>query len=835
MKERLLLFSVNHPKSVILSCALLVVILGFFIPGIKVDTDPENMLSDKEFVRVFHNQEKKEFDLYDFIVLGIVNEENPNGIFNVDSLRKIYEITGRVKQIKGVVAYNIISPSTTDNIIQDGIGTVRFEWLMSKPPENEAEALRIRDEAKDNPMLDGTLVSEDGKALCLYIPIERKDMSYRISKEIQSIIKDYKGAEKYHITGLPVAEDTFGFEMFKQMGISAPFAGLIIFIIMWFSFRKVSIVAIPMIVAVMVVIATMGLLIACGFTVHIMSSMIPIFLMPISVLDSVHIISQFYDNYPRFKDKRETTLFVMNDLFTPMLYTSLTTIAGFMSLATTPIPPVQVFGLFVGFGVVLAWVLTVTFIPACTVLLSEKTLSGFGIKDEEKTSGIIVKLLNLLSDISVTRYKLVLVLSTIIIIFSVLGLFRIVINDNPVRWFTSKHPIRVADEVLNSHFGGTYTAYLILSSKDKNGEVFKQPAMLRYISAFQKNILEKGNVGKSTSVSDVVKKVYCELMEGDKNYFRIPDTPQAVAQCLISYENSHKPDDLWHLVTPDFSKANVWVQLKTGDNQNMDEVVKQVDNYFKKNPPPFDIDHNWAGLTYINTVWQDKMVGGMLRSLLGSFVIVLLMMVFLFRSLLWGIISMLPLSITITMIYGIIGWVGKDYDMPVAVLSSLTLGLSVDYAIHFLERARVVHAEKLDWKSTVTELFGSSGRAIYRNAIVIAIGFIPLMFAPLVPYKTVGFFMMSIMFISSGVTLLLLPSIGTLFYKKMFVKEEKGLLCKWCNCFILFLVAVFGLGYTAFSWNPIKFVSVIILIAIAVGCRFFKTRKSCNAKSQDMQ
>ena len=96
----------------------------------------------------------------------------------------------------------------------------------------------------------------------------------------------------------------------------------------------------------------------------------------------------------------------------------------------------------------------------------------------------------------------------------------------------------------------------------------------------------------------------------------------------------------------------------------------------------------WGGLTYLNVVWQQAMVNGMLNALLGSFFVVLLMMLVLFRSFWLGLLAMLPLSITIAFIYGLIGWVGKDYDMPIAVLSALTLGLSVDFAIHFIERTR---------------------------------------------------------------------------------------------------------------------------------------------------
>jgi len=101
-------------------------------------------------------------------------------------------------------------------------------------------------------------------------------------------------------------------------------------------------------------------------------------------------------------------------------------------------------------------------------------------------------------------------------------------------------------------------------------------------------------------------------MSGDKAYYAIPATKQAVAQCLLSFESSHKPDDLFHFVTPDYSRLNLWLQLKSGDNQAMSRVAKDAELYLKENPPPFQLEHNWSGLTYINMVWQDKMVVGML-------------------------------------------------------------------------------------------------------------------------------------------------------------------------------------------------------------------------------
>ena len=242
-------------------------------------------------------------------------------------------------------------------------------------------------------------------------------------------------------------------------------------------------------------------------------------------------------------------------------------------------------------------------------------------------------------------------------------------------------------------------------------------------------------------------------------YCRIPDTPAAVAQTIFLYQGSHNPESVWHLVTPDFRRLNLWVQLKSGDNRDMERVVKEVTGYLDRNPAPVPLIHAWAGLTYLNVVWQDKMVRGMLRSLLSSFGIVLLMMIFLFRSVPWGVLSMLPLSVTITLLYGLMGLVGKDYDMVMAVLSSLTLGLSIDFAIHYIQRTRQLYNKTGSWPRTAELMSGPPARAITRNAIIIAVGFLPLLLSNLMPYRSVGVFLASIMIVSSMGTLVIIPAV----------------------------------------------------------------------------
>ncbi|NKI33732.1 MMPL family transporter [Wenzhouxiangella sp. XN79A] len=834
-----------------------------------IDTDPENMLAHDEPVRVFHDEAKDEFNLYDLVVIGIVNESHPDGVFNPDSLARIDALTEFVQglsdpkaepgEYRGVVAVDVIAPGTVDDIRQDGPGQVAFSWLMETPPVTAEAAREIRERAMRIPMLRDTMVAGDGSALAIYVPLTHKDFSWNVREAVQEFTADWPADDQVHITGLPVAEDTFGVEMFYQMAVSAPLAMLVIFILMWWFFRNLVLVISPMIVAMVSSLSTMALLIATGNTIHIMSSMIPIFVMPIAVLDSVHILSEAFDTYRKFNDRRKTIEHVMKSLFRPMLFTSLTTTAGFLSLALTPIPPVQVFGVFVAVGVLLAWLWSILFVPAFFMMIPEKRLAAFG-HDEGDDAGsrtLLGRTLHATGRGAMRGRVAVLFGAVALVSIAAFGITQIRINDNPIKWFDADHPIRVADRVLNAHFAGTYTAYLelhdtstgsletlsaevasalgdeaealadrglaeraaifeqaaeragsvdaddaatyfselqdaIQSSADASDdpftwddawlvvdaqrsrlETFKQPEILEWMIELQNGLLEDPRVGKVNGLPDIVRVVHRELLGGGEDEFRIPDRAATVAQTLMTYQNSHRPQDLWRFVTPDYRKTSLWIQMTSGDNQDMEQVISTLDAFLAENPPPVGIEADWFGLTYINVVWQEKMVNGMLWSFMGSFLVVLTMMTLLFRSFLWGLLAMVPLTITVALIYGVIGLIGKDYDMPVAVLSSLSLGLAVDFAIHFLTRARQVYRHNRSWTETAREVFGEPARAISRNVIILGAGFLPLLAAPLVPYQTVGIFIASIIFAAGIITLVLLPALITTLEKPLFRRLAK--------------------------------------------------------------
>jgi len=1104
--------------------------LGFLSP-VKVDTDPENMLSADEPVRLFHNRMKRVLNLHDMVVVGVVNDRDPNGVFNVSTLRKIHDLAEYARKLKGpeigqpagsnegVIDVDLLALSTVDSIEPSPSG-VSFSKLMPQPPADDKAALEVWRKARRVPFLFGTLLSDKdpdrpSKAIAMYLPLTRKDLSHAVYVKLQQATARLGGPEKYYITGLPVAEDTFGVEMFIQMAISAPAAMVVIFVLMLVFFRKLTLIIAPMIVAMVGVIITMGAMIIAGFPVHIMSSMIPIFIMPIAVLDSIHIISEFFERYQTTRDREKTIRTVMGELFTPMLYTSLTSTAGFASLALAPIPPVQVFGVFVAMGIMVAWLLTVTFIPAFVMFINPAKLANFGAvhaaQDDALDQSALGRFLRWVAGVTYRRAKLILVATLLVMSVAGYGISRININDNPVKWFEPSHPIREADTVLNKYFGGTYMAFLAIqyepatfdantfaadlhkqfaqrsadvaaemarlgpaaselaatrsgapraggpadadselflaalkkkltpprlaatdrqlkvwdypdnfldleadrfkyaaggpaafdgvkyaealgalsaehakrfsdniekldklvdavaatkpasrdamlalladrygggalwsaaaesqrgadAALDRTGslqpvtvrakavspslrdsatalqsnepalpmvepslptvepalpaigepaesgatkpsgyaltgtlqtnvyaaaandsvsllidqirqesEIFKRPDVLKWMAKLQAAMGKAGTVGKSNSLVDMVETVHRDLLGGDADAYRVPANARTVANCIFQYSNSNRPRDIDHFVTPDYRLASIWVQLTSGDNRDMQKVVEVVKKFAAANPSPVPTELDWFGLTYINVVWQDNMVTGMLEAFIGSFLVVFLLMVILFRSVLWGLLSMIPLTVTIAAIYGAIGLAGKDYDMPVAVLSSLTLGLAVDFAIHFLARSRTMFARYGSWQQTLPHIFGEPARAITRNIIVIAAGFLPLLLAPLVPYQTVGVLLAVILLVGGVSTLILLPALIRMFERRLFVSAAP--MAASCNCGVCIVSAVVTVAiivmsvkpYVPWQWSTLTWLGAAAVPVAAAICGIMSRRQKCRMSEQPTQ
>ena len=414
------------------------------------------------------------------------------------------------------------------------------------------------------------------------------------------------------------------------------------------------------------------------------------------------------------------------------------------------------FGLFIAIGVVIAWLLTMVFVPAFVIVLGEESLKRIATGNVTASERILAWGVRGMGRLATKRSYVVLGVFVLLVAVSIPGVTRITVNDNPVRWFKSGSEIRVAIRELNQHFPGTYNASLIIEA-DRPG-MLTDPAVLASVAALQELWDGVDVVGQTASYVDVV--VSSTPSKG------IPEAQDAIERSLQSAANSPNGGLIAGLIKPDYSRANVQILMRDGDNQAMQRVVDVTEAHLKEQPLPPGIRTAWAGETYLNLVWQDKMVSGMLKAFISTFGVVLVLVILLFRSLRWGLVAMLPMSATVLFVYGALGFAGKDYDMPLAVLSTLVLGISIDFAIHFLIRYREQMKETLMTSGrALSRVFEEPARAIARNALIVVLGFVPMFFSSLVPYVVVGMLMVAIMVLSFLASLLLLPAVITLFQK----------------------------------------------------------------------
>jgi len=757
-------FSIRHPKLVIFLSILVTLAFATQIPKVKTDTDPKNMLPATSEVRVYNDQVEKAFALHqDVMVLGIVN---PNTVFNPATLIKIERITNAVFQLKGVVLEDVISFTTADNVIAEE-NNLTVQPLLTTIPQTELEIDAFKKSLLENPIWEGRLISEDGKTTAIYIPLEPGANAKLIADQLKEIVKKEKGEEEYYIAGDPVARDTFGAEMFKQMALFSPLAGMIMMVALFLMFGNFSLVFSILAVAFMSITWSMGLLIGLGFPVHIMSSMIPVFLMAIST-DSIHIFNEFYFRFNEIRDKKMAVTDTLDSVGAPVRYTALATAVGFAVLALGGIIPVRVFGLFVAFGTMVIRLMSFTFLPAVMVLQKEEKLLKASQRDSlEKGASVW---LGKLGRFALARPKTLLAAGILLLALAIVGINQIRVNNNMVKWFKANSQLREADRIMNANLGGTSLGYIVAQANSE-GEIV-QPANLSYLEAVQQDLGRLEIVGKTTSLADLVKRMHQVMNQDNPEFYRIPEDKKIIAQYLFMFGMAAKPSSLNNLVDYPFQQANLMVQLKTWDAQAMQEVIDHMNNYQTAHPQA-DLKLKPAGTAYFNLVWNNEVLYDMVKIFGVALILVFLILSLNFRSFKWGLISYFPLIFSILLIYGFIGFIGKDFDMPISVLSTLSLGMAVDFAIHFVKRFKQRYQEQKNLQQALLWTVERPGKGILRNALLFSLAFSVMVFASLTPYITVGIFIAALMMISAFLTLIYLPALIILFQRNLIKGAEK--------------------------------------------------------------
>jgi predicted RND superfamily exporter protein len=331
-----------------------------------------------------------------------------------------------------------------------------------------------------------------------------------------------------------------------------------------------------------------------------------------------------------------------------------------------------------------------------------------------------------------------------------------------VRWFKEGNPVRQADMLLGKQMGGATPASLVIDTGRLDG--VKDPAVLAGIETLQRDLVEQQLVGTTLSVVDYLKRINRVLNGNGDAAEVIPQDPHLVAQYLLAFSMGARPSDLNRVIDYEYQRANVLLQLRSGDAQLMKRLEDRVQSVVRERNLPFKVMA--AGPAHFNLVWNEQVLSDMILGFAIALGVVLIVLAADFRSIKWALVAYVPLLLTVAVIIGALGWMGKEVDMPVAVLSCLSLGMAVDFAIHFVTRYRLRCAGTAAACSTDAErdevlrwVIEWPGKGIVRNALLFAIAFAVMLAAPLTPYITVGAFIVSMMTLSALASVTLLPAL----------------------------------------------------------------------------
>ena len=722
-----------------LTMIAILIISAFFIFEMKQNTRMETNLDEympKDHPAfVYSDKAEGWFNIKDGIIIAL---ENKKGVFNTETMDTLKHLTKRFQKFKEINKDDVTSLYTADNIVgsEGGMDVKPFFKRVPKSPEKLAELKR---NVENNEMIFGRLVSDDETVTVIIAEIGDDVFTQDF---YDKILKTAKASEtddiKIYVAGRPIVEGTLALLGPEDMKRMVPIVLLVIFIVLYITLRSFKGTLITLGVVFFSTIWAFGLMAAVNIPVYAVSTMIPVMLIAIGVADGIHLYShlQIYINHHPEATKREATMDMLKYLWKPVVMTSVTTAVGFISLLTSQVYPVKYFGIFTAFGVMVAMVFSLVFLPAGIMLFGLPKAKPID-KKEDKGGHSHSKLANTFAA-WIIEHKYVSILSTIaIVILSLIGMQKIWINSSFLEKFEKNSEIVQTDKFINEHFGGTSTLNLILDAEGRK-DAFKEPQVLKLVDKMQKDVdgsLEV--VGSTFSLADYIRRMN-KVMNADKEEFNsIPDNQDMIAQYLLLYEMSGDPENLNKVVDYDYEKANVTFQLKSDNSKAMNATLDIIEKYkddFKK----LGIDLNYAGSGYKGLVFTDLILEGQIKSLILSLIIIIVLLSLMFKKISIGLIGSVPIIITALISFGVMGFLDIPLNTTTALLSSIAIGIGIDYAVHFLEQYRH-NASFTDNKLTAAQkTMAHSGRAIIYNAIVVITGFLVLLFSVFPPNRELG-------------------------------------------------------------------------------------------------
>ena len=768
--KKVVRFSVHHPWWVI---GIVLCITGYFlvqVPRVKIDPRVEIVLRQNNPVEEVYNRNKQEFESYADILIGMLHTD----IYNPGSLEKIRKITREVEDLEGVK--KVTSILNVKNITgNEGGLEVNHLAEEGEPPSSPEDLRELRERAESWEVYEGVYIAADGTGTSLSVVLDdsvETDDIVPIYYILLDIMEKYEGPEEFFISGPTVVEALQGHYMIKDLKLLVPLVNIVLLGFLFLFFRNFRGMVLPLLAVGIGSTWTIGLMPLIDIPLTMVTSVLPVALIAVGSAYGIHVLENVFSDAEEGKTGSSGITASVTRVSLPVIMAGLTTIASFMSLCTSAIVPLKQFGALSGFGLFVAVVISLTFVPA---VLSVVDSVGWKYKlYHHSNKDHIGPVLRFFSRISLTRSRLILGASLVLFVLSVGGGLLVKSDLNLIEDFREGSPIRVADEILNDKFGGTSLFNVVLDGTEPDD--IKDPSVLREMDALQDRLMGMKDIGKAVSVVDFIKRMNQAMHDGDPAHYTRPESQELVAQYLLLFSFSGGSGELDSFVNFDYSSGQILLQMKSQSGYLAQDVVDVVDGYQKHDlDSPRIAGIFTTGLSMLAKEFNRLVVQSQARSFTVSFILVILIVSVMFKSFKLGCYSVIPLVVPIVLNFGIMGVTGIKLNAATAIIASLAIGIGIDYSIHFLSRYRheVRMHDSVD--NAIETSLNTSGRAILYNALAVAAGFMVLVPSNFVIISQLGILVALVMITTSLASITLLPAILKTFPPRLAVERPRAL------------------------------------------------------------
>ncbi len=680
-------------------------------------------------------------------------------ILNQETLIRIKNISksfNRAKEFEGV-----ISLFDTKNI-KGEYGAMIVDPVVKRIPKTEKQRELLREEIRQNELAYRLVVSEDFNKTIFILKVAEGISDDEIVNIIDKTLQEFPGNETIYKGGTAYLRVQVNSDISKDMFVLMPLGLLIMILFLLISFREPAKVILPFLVVSMSIIISLGFFPLMGWELSIITILAPIMMIAIANNYGVHFIARYQEINAEHPDwsMKQITKDVLFHLKKPIIITGLTTIAGILGLVAHILLPAKQLGIAASLGIAFALLLSISFVPAMMAIQKKgKVLKSL----TENKSSLIDKILSYFAKISTTKPVIVLFVFGSFLLLAGSGITKLHIESNSENFLPPSHPFRQATNIINEDFGGTKYLTVLFEGDVKN------PELLARLDQYETELEKDPLIGGVTSIASIIKIMSCSLNDkGDIMYDKIPDSRDAIAQYLELYSMSGDPEDFEDLVNFDYTQALMIVQFKADTKHALDDVIKKIDQ-LTANDPNKSIT---GGYCLIDKELAEAVIHGQYNSLLFAIVIIAILLIIIFRSLASGLLGSLPLIYTVIVLFGIMGWIGIKLDIGTTMLSSIAIGIGVDYTIHFFWRYKLELGLGKSYIEAITTTLKTTGRGITINAISVMLGFIILFVSSFLTIKYFAFLIIFSVLLCLLCALILVPSLCLLIKPKFLEKNN---------------------------------------------------------------